>query len=137
MEEKIKITELDYARLSSLVGSARNIKGIEHNYLEALAREIKRAEKVDSHSIEPEYVTMNSVVQVENVETKKRMTVKVVYPKEANFTKGYVSVFSPLGSALLGYKIGDSVQFEAPKGIVTVKILSLEYQPEANGAYTV
>ncbi|MCU4174035.1 GreA/GreB family elongation factor [Carboxylicivirga sp. N1Y90] len=137
MEKKIKITELDYERLSNLVGAARNIKDVELNNLNALAREIRRAEKVDSHFIEPEYVTMNSIVLVKNMETKRPMTVKIVYPKEADFSKGFVSVFSPLGSALLGYKIGDSVKFEAPKGIVTIKIISVEYQPEASKAYSV
>ena len=137
MEEKIKITELDYMRLSGIVRTARNKKGIELNNLDALAREINRAEKVDSNCIEPEYVTMNSIVQVENIETQRPMTIKIVYPKEADFKKGYVSVLSPLGSALLGYKIGDIVKFDAPKGLVTIKILSVEYQPEANGVYTI
>ncbi len=137
MEGKIKITELDHLRLSKEVIIARNEKNIELKNLEMLVREIKRAEKVDSKAIAPEFVTMNSVVQVENEETKHPMTIKIVYPKEANFKKGYVSVFSPLGSALLGYKVGDTVQFEAPKGIINIKILRIDYQPEANGDYLV
>ena len=137
MEGKIKITDLDHFRLSKEVSIARNEKNIELKNLEMLAREIKRAEKVDSKAITPEFVTMNSVVQVENEETKHPMTIKIVYPKEANFKKGYVSVFSPLGSALLGYKVGDTVQFEAPKGIINIKILRIDYQPEANGDYLV
>lgn len=136
MEEKIKITELDYIRLNNLVGSSRNANNIELRNLEILAREINRAEKVDSKEIAPEFITMNSVVQVMNESDKKPMTIKIVYPKEANFKKGYVSVLSPLGSALLGCKIGDSVQFDAPKGLVTINIQEIEYQPEANGVYT-
>jgi len=137
MKKKIKITELDYIRLNKLVGTSRNEKNIEIKNLDALAREIGRAEKVDSKKIAPEFVTMNSVVQVMNESTKKSMTIKIVYPKEADFKKGCVSVFSPLGSALLGYKVGDSVQFEAPKGLVTIKIQQIDYQPEANGEYLV
>jgi regulator of nucleoside diphosphate kinase len=137
MEEKIKITELDYTRLSNLIWNARKERGIELKNLDALAYELKRAEKVDSKQISPEFITMNSIVQVENVESKIPMTVKIVYPKEANFSKGHVSILSPLGSALLGYKVGDVVQFDAPKGKVNIKILAIEYQPEANGAYSV
>ncbi|MEZ5107020.1 MAG: GreA/GreB family elongation factor [Draconibacterium sp.] len=137
MEGKIKITELDHLRLSKEVIIARNEKNIELKNLEMLAHEIKRAEKVDSKAITPEFITMNSVVKVENLETNKIMTVKIVYPKEANFKKGHLSVFSPMGSALLGYKVGDTVQFEAPKGIIEIKILSIDYQPEANGDYLV
>lgn len=80
---------------------------------------------------------MNSIVEVINEATKKPMTIKIVYPREADFKKGFVSVLSPLGIALLGYKIGDSVQSEAPKGLVTIKIQKIEYQPEANGEYLV
>ncbi len=136
MKEKIKITELDFMRLSKLIQAARNDKKIEIKNLEVLAHEINRAEKVDSKSIEPEFVTMNSVVQVINEETKAQMIVKVVYPHEADFKKRNVSVFSPLGCALLGYKIGDTVKFEAPKGEVDITIQSIEYQPEADGKYT-
>lgn len=137
MENTIKITELDYIRLSKLVGVSRNEKNIEIKNLDALAREIGRAEKVDSKKISPEFVTMNSVVQVMNESTKKPTTIKIVYPNEVDFKKGFVSVLSPLGSALLGYKIGDSVQFEAPKGLVTFQIQKIDYQPEANGEYLV
>ena len=135
MEDKIKITELDHLRLRKEVSIARNEKSIEMKNLEILAREIERVEKVDSKVITPEFVTMNSVVLIKNVETNKRMTIKIVYPKDANIKKGFVSVFSPLGSALLGCKVGDTVNFEAPKGMIHIKIKGIAYQPEANGDY--
>lgn len=94
-------------------------------------------EKADSKKIAPEFVTMNSVVQVMNESTKRPMTIRIVYPTKADFKKGYVSVLSPLGSALLGYNVGDTVQFDAPKGIVTIRIQQIDYQPEANGEYLV
>lgn len=137
MEEKSKITELDYIRLSKIIGSAFNQKGVELNNLDSLAREINRAKKVDSKKISPEFVTMNSVIQVIIESTKKPMTIKIVYPKEADFKKGHVSVFSPLGCALLGHKVGDIVKFDAPKGLVSINIQQIDYQPEANGEYLV
>ncbi|WP_297095732.1 GreA/GreB family elongation factor [uncultured Draconibacterium sp.] len=137
MKGNIKITELDYLRISKLIQAARNDKSIEVNNLDVLANEINRAEKVDSKSITPEFVTMNSIVQVINPENKSLMIVKLVYPDDANIKKKHVSVFSPLGSALLGYKVGDTVQFRAPKGEVDIIIQSIEYQPEADGKYNI
>jgi regulator of nucleoside diphosphate kinase len=137
MEAKILITELDYVRLSKIIGTARTERNVEFKNLEYLANEIKRAEKIDSKKITPEFVTMNSEVLVLNKETNKPMRVKIVYPNEADFTKGKVSVFSPLGSALLGYKVGDTVFFDAPKGKVGICIEKIEYQPEANGEYLI
>ena len=80
---------------------------------------------------------MNSVVQVMDESTNKQMTIRIVYPKEADFKKGNLSILSPLGIALLGYKVGDKVQFDAPNGLVTIRIQQIDYQPEANGEYQV
>ncbi|SMO35052.1 GreA/GreB family elongation factor [Saccharicrinis carchari] len=136
MKGNIKITELDYERLNSLISRAKTDSSIEFKNLDVLASEIKRATKVDSKKIEPEFVTMNSVVKVVTVGTNKPMTVKVVYPKDADFKKRHVSIFSPLGSALLGYKVGDTVSFEAPKGEIDIKIESIDYQPESSGDFS-
>ena len=137
MEKEIKITELDYVRLSKLVSSAKSEKKIEIENLNALIHEIDRAEKVDSKSITPEFVTMNSVLKVFNCSTEKLMTIKIVYPIEADYKKGFISILSPLGSALLGYRVGDIVKYEAPKGKVEITIRSIDYQPESQGEYLV
>ncbi len=137
MENNIKITELDYVRLSRLVSSSQSEKMIEIENLNAFIHEIDRAEKVDSKNIAPEFVTMNSVVNVLNRATDKPMTIKIVYPMDADFKKSFISILSPLGSALLGYKIGDTVQYEAPKGKMKMTIQSIYYQPEAQGEYLV
>lgn len=137
METEIKITVLDYIRLNKLVVTSRNEKNIDLKNLDKLEREIDRAEKVESKKIAPEFVTMNSVVQVMDESTNKQMTIRIVYPKEADFKKGNLSILSPLGIALLGYKVGDKVQFDAPNGLVTIRIQQIDYQPEANGEYQV
>lgn len=135
METRIVITELDFIRLNKIISSAKIEKCAELKNLDFLAHEIKRANRVDSKKITPEFVTMNSVVQVVNKETKQPMTVKIVYPQDADFKKGNISVFSPLGSALLGYKVGDKVSFDAPKGKVEMTVKKIEYQPEAHGEF--
>lgn len=137
MEGKIKITELDYVRLCNLISSTRDKKSIELKNIEVLGSEIKRARKVDSKKITPEFVTMNSIFEVTDLDTNKLMVLKLVYPNDADFKKGHVSVLSPLGSALLGYKSGDIISFEVPKGVKEIKINKILYQPEANGEYTV
>ena len=135
MNDEIIITELDYIRLNKLISSNTGKKNVEGRNLSFLFQEIERARKVDSKSIMPEYVTMNSVVKVLNEDTNKLLTIKIVYPAGADFKKGFISVLSPLGSALLGYKVGDKVSFEAPKGIVSCTIQGIDYQPEAHGEF--
>jgi len=137
MKGKIKITKLDYSRLCDLITSVKGNRSVEFRNIDFLGSEIKRAEKVDPRKIKPEFITMNSVVEIIDPENMKSMSLKLVYPGEADFKKGFVSVLSPLGSALLGYKEGDTISFEVPRGNKMITIKKIIYQPEANGEYFV
>lgn len=137
MDKQITITELDFARLSKLTLSEKKLQAIEVRNLPFLTEEINRAAKVESKAIAPDYVTMNSKVEVLDPDTKRVMTFQLVYPEEANLKNGKISVLSPMGSALLGYKVGDTISFNVPKGIKKMEIKSILYQPESQGEYTV
>lgn len=137
MERNIKITKLDYIRLNKLIASARNEMTTELKSLNVLEYDLIRAEKVISEKIDPDYITMNSVVQIFNHDSRSQMKIKIVYPQEADYKKNFISVLSPLGSALIGYKENDIIKFEAPKGEVEITVQRIEYQPEANGEYLV
>jgi regulator of nucleoside diphosphate kinase len=133
MKNDIVVTRVDYSRLNSLILNMlddRKSNLFELNYLNI---EIKRATKIDSRRIGPEYVTMNSLIEVTFLDVGKSMVIRLVYPQDANYKKGQVSVLSPLGCALLGYRAGDSVSFRAPGGMQTVRIDKVLYQPEAHG----
>ncbi len=133
MKKDIVVTKVDYSRLNSLILTMlddRKSNLFELNYLNI---EIKRAKKIDSRRIDPEYVTMNSLIEVTFLGMGKTMIMRLVYPHDSNNQKGQVSVLSPLGCALLGYKAGDTVSFKAPGGTQTVRIDKVIYQPEANG----
>jgi len=129
----ITVTELDYLRLRGLIEKLYENNSIDTKYLEFLDLELKKALKVDSKLITPHFVTMNSVTEITFLDTRKTMELRLVYPHNANFSKGLISVLSPLGCALLGYKAGDIVTFEAPKGEQKVRIEKVIYQPEAHG----
>ncbi len=137
MNKDITITELDYVRLRNLINTEMENRTAELNNLEVLDSEIQRARKVDSRSITPEYVTMNSMIELTDLGTDRSMKLKLVYPKESNYREGRISILSPLGSALLGYRVGDTVTFEAPGGPREIRIDKILYQPEANGDFTV
>ncbi|MEZ5000225.1 MAG: GreA/GreB family elongation factor [Bacteroidales bacterium] len=137
MDRNIRITKLDYIRLSKLITSARKEMTAELKSLNILEYELIRADKVISEKIDPEYITMNSVVQIYNHDIEKLMTIKIVYPEDADFKKNYNSVLSPLGGALIGYKENDTLRFEVPKGEIRITIQKIEYQPESEGNYLV
>jgi len=129
----ITVTQLDFLRLTKLIQTIRNNKSVDPVYLEFLGLELQKALKIDSKLITPDFITMNSVLNVFFLDSGKTMELRLVYPQSANFSNGLISVLSPLGCALLGYKAGDVVTFNAPKGEQKVRIEKVIYQPEANG----
>lgn len=135
MKSQLRITNLDYQRLSSLIQSIRKTMKDDLHNIETLQGEIERAKRVEPRKIGSEFVTMNSEVEVIDSTTGRIMKFKLVYPQEADFPGGKLSVLSPLGSALIGYREGDEVEFRVPAGTKKVKIGKILYQPEAKGEY--
>lgn len=131
--DTITVTQIDYLRLAALIQTLRNNKSVDPEYLEFLGMELQKALKIDSRQITPDFVTMNSAMNVVFLDSGKTMELRLVYPQKANFSQGLISVLSPLGCALLGYRAGDIVTFRAPKGEQRVRIDKVLYQPEAHG----
>jgi regulator of nucleoside diphosphate kinase len=129
----ITVTQIDFLRLTRLIQTLRENKSVDMQYLKFLGMELQKALKVDSRLITPDFITMNSVMNVIFIDSGKTMEIRLVYPQNADFSKGLISVLSPCGCALLGYKEGDMVTFQAPKGLQKVKINKVTYQPEAHG----
>lgn len=132
-KNEIVVTINDFAKLTSLMQTMRERKSIDVKYLDFLSYELGKAKKIDSKKITPDFVTMNSIVKVCFADSGKTMDLRLVYPQQADFSKGMVSILSPLGCALIGYKAGDTISFDAPKGKLFVKIENVVFQPEANG----
>jgi regulator of nucleoside diphosphate kinase len=79
-------------------------------------------------------VTMNSTVRFTLLESDKSQTLTLVYPKEADGSPDKVSVFAPVGTALLGLREGDVFALPSPAGKpVTVRVDAITYQPESAG----
>lgn len=132
MESNINITECDYIKLCDLVRAEKMAHTTEMNNLDYLGSEIKRARRVNGKKEPLDFITMNSQVEVIDLDTNREMKVKLVYPKDADFRKGNVSVLSMFGSALLGYKTGNTISYKAPRGIRKVKIKHISYPEEVS-----
>jgi regulator of nucleoside diphosphate kinase len=79
---------------------------------------------------------MNSVVSISFSESGRNQEFKIVYPDEANFKEKKVSIFSPIATALLGFRVGDLIEWMLPGGLTEIRIDRIIYQPEAAGDYT-
>ena len=76
---------------------------------------------------------MNSTVRLRDVRSSETDTYTLVYPQHANIAEGKLSVLAPIGTAILGYRVGDLVQWQVPSGLVRFKIEELINQPERDG----
>jgi regulator of nucleoside diphosphate kinase len=133
--KKVTLTKNDYTRIYKAITDAKNSKTINSNEAEKLLSEISKAEIVPSEKIDKDVVTMNSEVKLFFENTQKEQSFKIVYPQDANLKENKISIFSPIATALIGYKIGDEIEWIVPGGMTKIKIVDLIYQPEAAGDF--
>lgn len=133
--KKVTLTKNDYTRIYKAITDAKNSKTINSNEAEKLLSELSKAEIVPSEKIDKDVVTMNSEVKLFFENTQKEQSFKIVYPQDANLKENKISIFSPIATALIGYKIGEEIEWIVPGGMTKIKIVDLIYQPEAAGDF--
>jgi regulator of nucleoside diphosphate kinase len=133
-KERLVITESDLSRLNGLLASkfARVISPVE--YLDDLRTELANARVVARQKVPRNVVTMNSTVTLRDLETGERETYTLVYPDRADIAKNRLSVLAPVGTAILGQKVGDELKWRVPAGWRRLKVQRVVYQPEREGA---
>jgi len=134
-EKVIYITDSDKKRLKQLIRDAR-VFGSEHEiYLEKLEGELSRGKVVKSKEIPKDVITMNSKIRFKDLATREEMIYSLVFPDSADPDQNKISILAPIGTALLGYKVGDVIEWKVPAGLRKLKVLEVLYQPEAAGDY--
>ena len=108
----IIITAADHAKLRDVISGARNVSARAQAELKALAGELQRAEIVDPNQIPSDVITMNSEVLLHDLDTGERMEFTLVLPAAADINEKKISVLAPLGTAMLGYRVGDEFYFQ-------------------------
>lgn len=102
--------------------------------LDALREEIERAEIVEPEAIPRDVVTMNSVVRFVDEDSGRESEVRLVFPGHADLESNQISVLAPIGSALLGLSVGDSIDWPVPNARSRrLRVVAVTYQPEAAG----
>lgn len=132
-KRKIIITEADHERLESLLASefAKVISPVE--YLDDLRAELKQAEIVSHERVPRNVVTMNSTVVLRDLETREKEAYTLVYPERADIANSRLSVLAPVGTAILGQRVGDELRWRVPAGWRRFKVERVLFQPEREG----
>ncbi|MBX3379066.1 MAG: nucleoside diphosphate kinase regulator [Phycisphaeraceae bacterium] len=128
----IHVTESDMLRLRNVINSIRGDDDRDRPYLKVLESELDRAVVLSPDQIAPDVVTMNSRARLRD--GRRTWTMTLVFPELADSEEGCISILAPLGAAILGCRVGQSVEFRVPDGETrSCDILSVLYQPEAAG----
>ena len=78
---------------------------------------------------------MNSSFKLRDLDTGGVMTYKLVFPADADFAEGRISILAPIGTAMIGEKVGNAVEWYVPAGTRRLRVEEILYQPEAAGHF--
>lgn len=131
-QRTIYMTEFDVKRLRDLIATSANPQS---SYLKQLEAELDRATIVTPQQVPPDVITMNSTVRLRDLDSGDEMTYTLVFPDKADVRQEKISILAPIGTALIGYRVGDTLTWEVPAGVAKIKVLEILYQPESAGDY--
>ena len=126
----IVMSRLDYDRIEALLESAGD-RGVDTSALEA---EMERADVVEPAQMPGDVISMNSTARFLDENSGEERELTLVYPRDATGEPGRVSILAPVGSALLGLRVGQSIDWPmSGNRHINLRVLSIKYQPEASG----
>ena len=134
---QIVVTERDcetlHKRIELLTG------GVDEDSWSSVRRlheELNHATILHGEPVPEDVVTMNSRVSFQELDTGEKSEITLVYPSDADVNRRRISILAPVGAALIGLRVGDEIEWPLPSGKTrTYKIISVLFQPEAEGRY--
>lgn len=126
------ISESDHMRLTALLETARMDPRVREDELSALESELQRARILPAGKVPADVVAMNSQVRLRDLDTGEVEEHELVFPADADMAAGRISVLAPVGTAILGYRLGDVIEWTVPAGLRRLRVEAV-YQPERDG----
>lgn len=131
MKPAITVSWLDLERLERVLD---RLPAAQASARDALFDELGRADMVEPWEMPPDVVSMNSRVRFRLSNTFDEVTKTLCYPKDMVDGDEQISVLTPVGTALLGLRVGSSIRWQKPGGgEFEVTVLGVEFQPEREG----
>jgi regulator of nucleoside diphosphate kinase len=135
MTTRYLITDNDRRRLGALLERTLRSGVVRRDCLYALESGLEHASSIEAEQVPGDVVTMNSTVELCDLATGEEETYTLVYPERACALEGRLSVFAPLGTAILGARVGDEIRVATPSGNRRVRIARIHFQPEQAGRF--
>jgi len=125
LKQQLIVRKDDYETIMNYLkrGSARN--SFNRKDVEDLEAELRRAKLVDKEELPVDVVRLNSTVTIKDEQRKNILEVTVVTPENADIKMKKISILSPIGTALIGFKKGEKVSWEVPAGKKSFTIIDV------------
>lgn len=133
----IHITADDMKQLRKLLGEEKDRFGNGNGrgeHLQGLEAELNRSKHIAGHKVPPDVITMHSTAQLLDLDSGEELVYTLVFPDEADIRQNKISVLAPIGTAMLGYRVGDVFEWPVPDGLRRLQVKRVLYQPEAASA---
>jgi len=127
----IIISSADRDRLLPLIDSARLDRRVPAQSLDLLEGELARASIVEPAALPRDVVAMNSTVWFRDLDSEEIERYTLVFPPDADVIRDRISVLAPIGTALLGYRLRDIVEWRVPQGRRRLEITKVEQNQPA------
>ena len=116
--------------------AAKEAQGLLEARIARLENELSKSRVLDEKNIDISTAKLLTTVEIENIQSKEKMSYTLVSESEADLKNKKISISSPIGSGLIGKKVGEIVDISVPSGIIKFKILDItiwvhiQYLPE-------
>lgn len=135
-DRNIILSEPDRRRLQTLLEVGEKNFPVGDRYLQALRGELQRASVVPAGKVPADVITMNSRVLLYDLDLKETEEYTLVYPEDADITLDRISVLAPIGTAILGYRVGDIVEWYVPAGLRRLRVEAVVPKSRRNGVHS-
>jgi regulator of nucleoside diphosphate kinase len=129
-KSKLIIGKEDFETLNAYVRGLKSVRDFDRKNAASLQDELKKATVVEKEKLPADVVRLNSRVIVQEGNKDKLIELVLVVPDKANIKERKVSVFAPIGTALIGFRQGQKVRWNVPAGSKTFTIMKVDNQIE-------
>lgn len=126
LKNKLILLREDYKLLMSYLNGWQRKSAFDRRNAEELHTELKKAKLVSKHAFPLDVVRLNSAVQIKTEDKDEIMKLILVTPDKADFKENKISIMAPVGTALIGFRQGQKVNWQVPGGKKTFTIMKVD-----------
>ena len=131
-DEITHITEPDMECLRKLLKAEKRFDKSGRDDLQNLEAKLDQSQLIAQREVPKDVITLNSKVRLTDLGTGEEMSYALVLPNEADIDQHKISILAPIGTAMLGYSVGDTFEWKVPGGLRRLEVKEILHQPEAS-----